>query len=686
MLAAAWLLAAGAPSPAQTVDAGGDSPARFIPADDLVFYGEFDGLDAHSRGWQKTAAYRLLNETPTGAMLEDLFLQIYPRRPWRDLSAPEALQLIKHVAKSGVVISENCWSRNGEKKSVNALILRDAFSNKDVRPIFARLLQGLPAPDTKPQAVVKLGHKMISGKLKDGDTFYWWVEETKKADLIIVFGIPEAPDYLIDTLDGKKPSALTNPSRVELTKPRDGFERTGCLMIDPEKYGLAAADHPVVTTFNQINTRRLDFLCGFQGDALATITRFHQKPNPTSDKSIAALFDKTTIPPIPSGVVGLTVLALDMKAVPAQIHKIKAISDRYDQFVATLKQKAKIRLEEDVLGQLGPKITAYIAPSKTPAAAPAVPNAPSLFARMGAGGADALPKVAILIDVANPVTFAKTLDELMGFVNRQLKTAFAPPAGPENEGAAAPDRPGRGRGPGAPPALEFRVMAGETKSYVLNVPPELSNVVPAGLRPTIRVGPKQVAIAATADGARQAIEAKGTYTPPSEISAAFGRVPAKLNWLLVHDPRDSTPPVLAALPAKLQVAINMITLAANGGTGTPPPPTTPASPTPLVLQVDPSKLPAVEDIKKLLFPAIYTIDEEGDAIRFTSRTAFPPIPDPLILGQVIRAARQRANPNAAAGVRAPSRAVTDGFSDVPAPPSSGRPPRSPGGELGRRPQ
>jgi len=392
VLASALLLAVGAPSPAQTVDAGGDSPARFIPADDLVFYGEFDGLDAHSRGWQKTAAYRLLNETPTGAMLEDLFLQIYPRRPWKDLSAPEALQLIKHVAKSGVVISENCWSRNGEKQSVNALILRDAFSNKDVRPIFARLLQGLPAPETKPQAVVKLGHKMITGKLKDGDTFYWWVEETKKADLIIVFGIPEAPDYLIDTLDGKKPSALTNASRVELTKPRDGFERTGCLMVDPEKYALAAADHPVVTTFNQINTRRLDFLCGFQGDALATITRFHQKPNPTSDKSIAALFDKTTIPPIPSGVVGLTVLALDMKAVPAQIHKIKALSDRYDQFVATLKQKSKIRLEEDVLGQLGPKITAYIAPSKTPAAAPVVPNALSLMARMGAGSADALPK------------------------------------------------------------------------------------------------------------------------------------------------------------------------------------------------------------------------------------------------------------------------------------------------------
>jgi len=37
----------------------------------LIFYVDFDGLDAHAEAWQKTAAYRMLNQTPLGVMLVD---------------------------------------------------------------------------------------------------------------------------------------------------------------------------------------------------------------------------------------------------------------------------------------------------------------------------------------------------------------------------------------------------------------------------------------------------------------------------------------------------------------------------------------------------------------------------------------------------------------------------------------
>ena len=53
--------------------------ARYFPGDDLVVYAEFDGLDAHSAAWKKTAAYRLLNETPTGAMLESVAVGLLDR-------------------------------------------------------------------------------------------------------------------------------------------------------------------------------------------------------------------------------------------------------------------------------------------------------------------------------------------------------------------------------------------------------------------------------------------------------------------------------------------------------------------------------------------------------------------------------------------------------------------------------
>ena len=44
--------------------------ARYFPRQDLVVYLEFDGLDGHREAWKKTAAYRLLTETTTGAMYE----------------------------------------------------------------------------------------------------------------------------------------------------------------------------------------------------------------------------------------------------------------------------------------------------------------------------------------------------------------------------------------------------------------------------------------------------------------------------------------------------------------------------------------------------------------------------------------------------------------------------------------
>ena len=53
----------------------------------------------------------------------------------------------------------------------------------------------------------------------------------------------------------------------------------------------------------------------------------------------------------------------------------------------------------------------------------------------------------------------------------------------------------------------------------------------------------------------------------------------------------------------------------------------------------------MEETRKLLFPAIYTIDEEGDVIRFTTRAAFPPIPDPSIIGLIVLALLEDRAPN-----------------------------------------
>jgi len=668
-LLASIVLGSSGLSEAQTSPPEGESPARFIPNENLTAYVEFDGLDAHAEGWRKTNAYRLLNETPTGSMLEDLFSQLYARYALKDLPASDALQLVKHCAKSGFVFGTNVWKPEGSpQKGCTVFVIRKAFSNREVRPIFARMLLNLPAPRTKSQSVVKAGHRWISGKRTGGESFLWWVEETKKEDLIVATGSEGMDELVLQTLDGKKPSALANAYRNDLAKPHEGFERTGFFLLDSTVFRQLDPNVGLPQTFDRMNVSKFDFSGGFQGDALATVSRVHPKSSePNGGKSVASTFDKASIPGIPPGVLAFTVLALDLKAVPAQVHKIKALTDQYDAMVAALKQKGKVRFEEDVLGQLGPKIAAYVVPSKAASAsAPTLPGALSLLTKVGASGADALPKVAILIDVANPSAFGKTLDELMSYVNRQVKASYVPSA-LANESAPPPSR---GRGANGSPSPEFRLMAGETKSYVLNVPTELASTIPAWFRPTIRVGPKHVAIAPSAEAARQALEAKASYAPPSEIASAFGRLPGKLNWLLTVDPRGSTPEILASLPAKLQAGINTMILP----TEAPPPggaAPSPAAPTsksgPIVLRVDPNKLPSAEATRQLLFPSLYSIDHKGDAIRFSTREAFPPVLDPSILGVFVRSYRARLNPAANLPGGAPS-----------AVPPAGRAPTTPG--------
>ncbi len=666
---------------AQSPSAGDDSPARLIPAQDLSIYGEFDGLDAHAAGWRQTAAYKILNETTTGAMLEDLFVQIFPRTPFRELTGPEALLVAKHVMKAGFVIAENTWNQDGAKRHINTVILRNAFGNREIRPIFARLLQNMPAAGTKSQSVVRSGHRLITGKARDGDTFYWLVEETKKADLIILTGQPDSVDRVLDTIDGKTPSILGSPVRAELMKTREGFDRTGFFMLDPEPVRRADPADAMAREFERLNIGRFDFAGGFRDDALMTTSRLHSaKGGSKGEKpALLAAFDKATIPPIPAGVPGFMTLGLNLKAIPAWINAAPTLRDAYAGLIADIKGKTKIKIEEDIFAQLGPKITTYLTPAKGGGPAGGVSNLAGLMGGLGRPGADFLPKFAILIDVVNPTAFGKTLDELMSYANRQLKATFLTPPGPGNEPPPPPPPGGsrRGGGPGGPPVPEFRLMLGETKSYVFTVPPELSSRFPATFRPTFRLGPKQLAIGPSAEVARAALEAKGAYTPPSEITAAFGQVPGKLDWLLIVDPRESTPEILASLPGKLQTGSNAANPAALAAAAARPPGGAPdakaPAPTPagpLVLQVDPAKLPAAAEIRRLLYPAIYTLDEDGDAIRFTSRAAFPPVPDPAFIGLIIGAGRARLVPNGA-----PPGVATPGTPPAPRRPANRCPPR-----------
>ena len=67
-----------APSAATTPAAGPNAAplSRFVPKENLICYLEFAGVDAHPESWKNTAAYKMLNETPLGEMLEEVAGQL----------------------------------------------------------------------------------------------------------------------------------------------------------------------------------------------------------------------------------------------------------------------------------------------------------------------------------------------------------------------------------------------------------------------------------------------------------------------------------------------------------------------------------------------------------------------------------------------------------------------------------
>ena len=250
------------------------SLARYVPRDNLVIYLEYDGLDAHADAWRKTAAYKILNNTTTGVMLEDLFVQLMGKIPNAKVTGPEALALVKHVARSGFVFAAG-GDFNKDKPEFIVFAFRDAFKNKDVRPLFARALQGMCAPNTKPQAVLRAGHKVIAMTNAGGGTSTWWVEDSKKEDLVLVTPAPESADFILETLDGKRPNAVEHPRRAELAKPEGGFVATGLAFVDQVVF--RSKNIPESLGFSEIT--KFDYRWGFQDDALVNISS-GQLPSP----------------------------------------------------------------------------------------------------------------------------------------------------------------------------------------------------------------------------------------------------------------------------------------------------------------------------------------------------------------------------------------------------------------------
>src|SRR5262249_4430888 len=127
-----------------------------------------------------------------------------------------------------------------------------------------------------------------------------------------------------------------------------------------------------------------------------------------------------------------------------------------------------------------------------------------------AAGGGQIPKYTLVAEVDDQAAFAKVLDNLMVAVNQQLKAHATqaaergPAAEPLEEGA--PKEKGEARSKRRAPAAtaEFKLFPArdpKERVYTLTLPPNAPRSLPAGFRPTVRLGAKHVALAATPDAA-----------------------------------------------------------------------------------------------------------------------------------------------------------------------------------------
>ncbi|MGC8638270.1 MAG: DUF1559 domain-containing protein [Isosphaeraceae bacterium] len=566
--------------------------ARYLPQQDLSFFLEFEGLDAHAQAWRKSAANKLLNETSLGALLEDIAGQVVgmvqQSAPRQEQLAPgQYLNLLKHGARNGFAVGvmakekRNAWV---------ALVVRNGK-----RPETLKLLESAasaePGHEEGKAEVIQKSGRAIHALRTDG--VYWFEND----DLVLTG--KDTVDKLLAVLDGKQPSAATHPLRLALHKKETDFEPAAYGFLD-----MAALPSlpPDAAALGFDGLKRVEIQWGFQDEALVTKVR---AVAPSPRRGILGLvdqptFDLKTLPPIPAGQSAFVVLALD----PGKI---------YDSIVALAKQvnpanarniealenavRAQFGLDprNDLLKHLGTKLAIYSQATEPPP--PGNPMAAVVAVYTG---------LTITIEVRDEAALAKQLDVLIKGINNIL----------------AQQRPG-----GADDAPQLRKKAGPSFEYVLEFPPGMVPDGPIGMfSPTIALDKEQLVLSGTTAGAEKALalsaaRAERRWSASKANARMVERLPRKLTMLMVIDPRETMPVLIENLPQIVQ-ALN--TQMANARRGRPGPD--------LNIQIDASKLPNADQLQPFLFPASTAVTVDDQGIQFLQREAVPSITSPTTSG------------------------------------------------------
>jgi prepilin-type processing-associated H-X9-DG protein len=568
--------------------------ARYLPHEDLVFFLEFEGLGAHAPAWQQSAANKLLNDTPLGALVEDVASQVIEMAqqsvpPDKQVPAAQYLGVLKHVAKSGFAVGV---IGRGPQNTRVAIVVRKGNRPEDIKLLERAAAAGSGRPEGKPEAIQKNGRSVHPL----GDEAVYWFE---REDLILTG--KDAVDTLLAVIDGKQPSAASHPHRIALTKSENGCEPAAYGFFD---FNALPPLPPEAVVLGFDGVKRIELQWGFQDDALMTLVRVVA---PAPRRGVLSLVDQPTfdlksLPAIPAGLAAFAVLSIDAGKTYDRLVKIsKDVNPGNAQGVEEFENKFRgqfgLDLRNDLLKYLGPKLAIYPRTSEPPP--PGNPMAAIMSVYTG---------LTLTVQVRDEAALGKQLESLVNGINQVL--AQRPP------------------GAGDPP--QFRKKDGPRTEYVLEFPP---GAVPDGplatLSPSIALDREQLILSGTSAGAEKALalgaepaDHRWSATGPSVRMAQ--RLPQNLLMLAIIDSRETLPVMIENLPQIVQALNTQLANSVQQGRG-------PA----FNLRLDPDKLPRADQIRPLLFPASTAVTVDPQGINFLQREAVPGLVSPSTSGVLV---------------------------------------------------
>ncbi|MHB1559418.1 MAG: hypothetical protein ACYC61_18370, partial [Isosphaeraceae bacterium] len=387
-------------------DNAAQSPRRYIPADGLVAYFEYEGLDDHAQAWQATAAHDLFTKSKAGSMLREVFRQTFDGGLDIVLecvvTSEDITDLADVLLRNGVVVAgygnldeavivlrrvarPDNRGQLGKMRAFAQLAWMEFGAQTQTptrirgRSVFRTIMNVDPELPENSNPFLRVQPRGKPGDLRlstwrEGDDWILVVDRVPAAGKKGARQKPQRDlvNRVLDSIDGKSPDVTRHPgylSAVADAKDLKGFEPNGMYFAEVQPLVASlGADDPVGVAKSICRHLGLDGLVlivgrwGFQGRATLTSLRLEM---PAPRRGLLAAFDQPAfhsdrLPVIPPDARSFVLASFATDRFTVQVRDAARKLDEYTlvglaPIQRQLSQSPSARPVEELIRHLGPE-------------------------------------------------------------------------------------------------------------------------------------------------------------------------------------------------------------------------------------------------------------------------------------------------------------------------------------------